>query len=274
MATITAADVKKLRNATGAGMMDCKKALTDAEGDFDKAVEILRVSGQAKAAKRSSERAAANGLVASVDGALLQLGAETDFVAKNEAFQALAADAVRAAAASRADSVEAANAAVLPSGQTVGEAVDELAAKIGEKLEVSAAAYFDGQTAVYLHRRASDLPPQVGVLVEYEGSDESAARGAAMQIAAMRPQYVSRDDVPDDLVENERRIAEATAKEEGKPEHALPKIVEGRVNAYFKDVALLDQPSVIDNKTPFGKQLDEAGIKVLRFVRFEAAGAQ
>jgi elongation factor Ts len=274
MATITAADVKKLRNATGAGMMDCKKALTDAEGDFDKAVEILRVSGQAKAAKRSSERAAANGLVASVDGALLQLGAETDFVAKNEAFQALAADAVRAAAASRADSVEAANAAVLPSGQTVGEAVDELAAKIGEKLEVSAAAYFDGQTAVYLHRRASDLPPQVGVLVEYEGSDESVARGAAMQIAAMRPQYVSRDDVPDDLVENERRIAEATAKEEGKPEHALPKIVEGRVNAYFKDVALLDQPSVIDNKTPFGKQLDEAGIKVLRFVRFEAAGAQ
>jgi elongation factor Ts len=274
MATITAADVKKLRNATGAGMMDCKKALTDAEGDFDKAVEILRVSGQAKAAKRSAERAAANGLVASVDGALLQLGAETDFVAKNEAFQALAADAVRAAAASRADSVEAANAAVLPSGQTVGEAVDELAAKIGEKLEVSAAAYFDGQTAVYLHRRASDLPPQVGVLVEYEGSDESVARGAAMQIAAMRPQYVSRDDVPDDLVENERRIAEATAKEEGKPEHALPKIVEGRVNAYFKDVALLDQPSVIDNKTPFGKQLDEAGIKVLRFVRFEAAGAQ
>jgi elongation factor Ts len=274
MATITAADVKKLRNATGAGMMDCKKALTDAEGDFDKAVEILRVSGQAKAAKRGAERAAANGLVASVDGALLQLGAETDFVAKNEAFQALAADAVRAAAASRADSVEAANAAVLPSGQTVGEAVDELAAKIGEKLEVSAAAYFDGQTAVYLHRRASDLPPQVGVLVEYEGSDKSAARGAAMQIAAMRPQYVSRDDVPDDLVENERRIAEATAKEEGKPEHALPKIVEGRVNAYFKDVALLDQPSVIDNKTPFGKQLDEAGIKVLRFVRFEAAGAQ
>ena len=274
MATITAAEVKKLRDATGAGMMDCKKALSEADGDFDKAVDILRVSGQAKAAKRSAERAAANGLVASTDGALIQLGAETDFVAKNEAFQALAADAVKAVAASKADSIEAANAAVLPSGQTVGDAVDELAAKIGEKLEVSAAAYFDGQTAVYLHRRASDLPPQVGVLVEYEGSDESAARGAAMQIAAMRPQFVSRDDVPADLVENERRIAEATAKEEGKPEQALAKIVEGRVNAYFKDVALLDQPSVIDNKTPFGKQLDEAGIKVLRFVRFEAAGAQ
>ena len=273
MATITATEVKKLRDATGAGMMDCKKALTEADGDFDKAVEILRVSGQAKAAKRGAERAATNGLVASTDGAMLQLGAETDFVAKNQAFQDLAADAVKAVAASKAGSVEAANAATLPSGQTVGEAVEELAIKIGEKLEVSAAAYFDGQTAVYLHRRASDLPPQVGVLVEYEGSDASAARGAAMQIAAMRPQYVSRDDVPPELVENERRIAEATAKEEGRPEQALPKIVEGRLNSYFKDVALLDQPSVTDNKVAVGKQLDEAGIKVLRFVRFEAAGA-
>jgi len=181
-------------------------------------------------------------------------------------------DAVKAAAATKADTVAAANAAILPSGQTVGEAVEELAIKIGEKLEVSAAAYFDGQTAVYLHRRASDLPPQVGVLVEYEGSDPSAARSVAMQIAAMRPQYVSRDEVPRELVDNERRIAEATAKEEGKPEQALPKIIEGRLNAYFKDVALLDQPSVIDNKVPVGRQLDEAGIKVLRFVRFEAAG--
>ena len=272
MATISAADVKMLRDATGAGMMDCKRALTEADGDFDKAVEILRVSGQAKAAKRGAERSAANGLVASTDGALLQLGAETDFVAKNQAFQDLADDAVKAAAATKADTVAAANAAILPSGQTVGEAVEELAIKIGEKLEVSAAAYFDGQTAVYLHRRASDLPPQVGVLVEYEGSDPSAARSVAMQIAAMRPQYVSRDEVPRELVDNERRIAEATAKEEGKPEQALPKIIEGRLNAYFKDVALLDQPSVTDNKVPVGRQLDEAGIKVLRFVRFEAAG--
>jgi elongation factor Ts len=273
MATISATEVKKLRDATGVGMMDCKRALAEANGDFEKAVEILRVSGQAKAAKRSAERAATNGLVASIDGALLQLGAETDFVAKNEAFQALAAEAVKAVAANKADSVEAANAATLPSGQTVQEAVDELAAKIGEKLEVSAAAYFDGQTVVYLHRRASDLPPQVGVLVEYEGADASAARGAAMQIAAMRPKYISRDEVPRQEVENERRIAEAAAKEEGKPAQAIPKIVEGRVNAYFKDVALLDQPSVTDTKIPFGKQLDEAGIKVLRFVRFEAAGA-
>jgi len=273
MATITAAEVKKLRDATGAGMMDCKKALTEADGDFDKAVEVLRVSGQAKAAKRGAERAATNGLVAYEDGALLQLGAETDFVAKNVEFQTLAADAVKAAASNRADTVEAANETQLPSGKTIREAVEELAVKIGEKLEVANAAYFDGRTAAYLHRRATDLPPQVGVLVEYEGEDEAAARAVAMQIAAMRPKYLSRDDVPAELVENERRIAEASAREEGKPAQAVPKIVEGRVNAFFKEVALLDQPSVTDNKTPVRKQLADAGVTIKRFVRFEAAGA-
>ena len=273
MATISAADVKKLRDATGAGMMDCKKALTESDGDYERAVEFLRVQGQAKAEKRGAERSASNGLVAFADGALLQLGSETDFVAKNAEFQELAADAVKAAAADQADTVEKVNAAPLPSGQTVGEAIGQLAVKIGEKLEVANAAYFEGQTAVYLHKRASDLPPQVGVLVQYEGGDETAARAAAMQIAAMRPVYLSRDQVPADLVENERRIAEATAREENKPEQALPRIVEGRVNAYFKDVVLLDQPSVSDNKTPVAKVLDAAGITVTKFVRFEAAGA-
>jgi elongation factor Ts len=273
MASFTAADVKKLRDATGAGMMDCKNALTQADGDFDQAIEMLRVSGQAKAAKRGAERLATNGLVAANNGALIQLGAETDFVAKNAEFQGLAADAVKAAAASKAETVDEANGAALPSGQTVAEAVEALAVKIGEKLEVSNAAYFDGQTVVYLHKRASDLPPQVGVLVEYEGSDETAARTAAMHIAAMKPQFLSREDVPAETVENERRIAEATAKEEGKPEQAVSRIVEGRVNAYFKDVALLDQLSVTDNKTPVKKVLDTAGITVKRFVRFEAAGS-
>ena len=273
MSLITAAEVKKLRDSTGAGMMDAKRALTEAEGDFDKAIEVLRVSGQAKAAKRGAERSATNGLVASSGGALLQLGAETDFVAKNEEFQRLAADAVAAVAASRADDVEAANAAPLPSGKTVAQAVEELAVKIGEKLEVSAAAYFDGRTVVYLHRRASDLPPQVGVLVEYDGTDEAAARTVAMQIAAMRPQYLNRDEVPTDLVENERRIAEATAREEGKPDQAVPRIVEGRVHAFFKDVVLLDQPSVTDNKTPVARLLADAGLTIKRFARFEASGA-
>jgi elongation factor Ts len=270
MANFTAADVKKLRDATGAGMMDCKKALTEADGDQDKAKEILRISGAAKAAKRGEERAATNGLVAFSDGALVQLGAETDFVAKSAEFQELAEATVKAAASAQASDVEQVNAATLSSGQTVAEAVGALAAKIGEKLEVSNAAYFEGQTAVYLHRRASDLPPQVGVLVEYEGADADAARTAAMQIAAMRPQYLTRDEVPADLVENERRIAEATAKEENKPAQAVPRIVEGRVNAYYKDVVLLDQPSVTDNKTPVSKLLDQAGVKIKRFVRFEA----
>ena len=273
MATIAAVDVKKLRDATGAGMMDAKKALTEAEGDFDHAVEILRVTGQAKAAKRGAERSASNGLVAAEGGALIQLGAETDFVAKNEQFQNLAYQIASMASARKLDGVEAVSAAELPSGRTAAEAVEALAVVIGEKLELSNAAFFDGQTAVYLHKRASDLPPQVGVLVQYEGSDEAAARAVAMQVAAMRPQYLSREEVPADVVENERRIAEATAKEEGKPERAIPMITEGRVNSFFKDVCLVDQPSVTDPKTTVGKQLAGAGIKVTRFVRFEAAGA-
>ena len=271
MAGFAAIDVKKLRDATGAGMMDAKKALTEADGDFDKAIELLRVAGQAKAAKRGAERSATNGLVVFADGALVQLGAETDFVAKNAEFQALADEVVKAAAAAKANSVDEANAAALESGKTVAEAVSELAATIGEKLEVANAAYFDGQTAVYLHRRSSDLPPQVGVVVQYEGEDSSIARTTAMQVAAMRPQYLSADEVPAELLDNERRIAEATAKEEGKPERAVPRIVEGRVNAFLKDVCLLNQPSVTDNKTPVQSLLDNAGVKVTRFVRFEAA---
>jgi elongation factor Ts len=273
MATVAAVDVKKLRDATGAGMMDAKKALTEADGDFDQAVEILRVTGQAKAAKRGAERSATNGLVATEGGALIQLGAETDFVAKNEQFQNLAYQIASMASARKLDGLDAVKAGELPSGKTVAEAVEALAVVIGEKLELTNAAYFDGQTAVYLHKRASDLPPQVGVLVQYEGDDSAAARAVAMQIAAMRPQYVTRDEVPAETVENERRIAEATAKEQGKPAQALPKIVEGRVNAFFKDVVLLDQPSVTDNKTTVGKQLAAAGVTLKRFARFEAAGA-
>lgn len=267
---ITAAEVKKLRDATGAGMMDAKKALTEADGDYDKAVEILRVHGQAKNAKRA-DREASNGLVASAGNALIQLGAETDFVAKNDEFVALASEIAKAADVAKADGVEAVNAIELPSGKTILDTVNELAAKIGEKLEVKQAAYFGGDTHVYLHRRATDLPPQVGVLVEYDGKDEAAVHAVALQIAAMRPRYLSRDDVPADIVEHERSIAEQTSREEGKPEAALPKIVEGRLNGFFKDVALLDQPAVSDDKKSVGKVLDEAGVTVKRFVRFEAA---
>src|SRR5690606_4731386 len=240
---ITAADVKKLRDATGAGMMDAKKALSEAEGDFDKAVEILRISGAAKAAKRGAEREASVGLVASHGNALVELNSETDFVAKNDQFIALAERLAAAAdAAKPADAAEFAQ-HTLDDGKTVAETISELAAVIGEKLELGRVAVLSGKVATYLHRRASDLPPAVGVLVEYEGDDEDAARAIAMQIAAMRPRWLTRDEVPADVVAKEREIAEATAKEEGKPEQAVPKIVEGRVNSFFKDNVLLEQPS-------------------------------
>jgi elongation factor Ts len=268
MANITAADVKKLRDLTSAGMMDSKKALEEADGDFDKAVEILRVKGSAKAAKRGAERTASAGLVATAGTALVELNCETDFVAKSDEFVAAAQQIADAADQAKPADAEALKAAKL-GDSTVGEVVEGLAVKIGEKIELGRVAVFDGPVASYMHRRAADLPPAVGVLVEYDGADADAARGAAMQIAAMRPQYVSRDEVPADVVAKEREIAEATAREEGKPEQALPKIIEGRLNGYFKDVALLDQPSVQDSKKSVKAVLDAAGITVKRFARFE-----
>lgn len=271
MATITAADVKKLRDATGAGMMDAKKALTEADGDFDAAIEILRVTGQAKMANRS-DRDASNGLVASAGKTVIQLGAETDFVAKNAEFMALADDIAKAVDAAAAHGVEAASAVALPSGRTVAEAIAELSAKIGEKLELAAAATFDGPVTVYLHKRSQDLPPQVGVMVEYDGGEETFVRGIAMQIAAMSPAYVTRDEVPDNVLANERKIAELTAREEGKPEQIIPRIVEGRLGGFFKEVCLVEQPSVSDDKLTVGQLLKNNGVEVKRFVRF-AAGA-
>jgi elongation factor Ts len=268
MANFSAADVKRLRESTGAGMMDSKNALDEADGDFDQAVEILRIKG-AKSLGKRAERTAANGLVASVDGALVELNCETDFVAKNDQFQDLGTQVAQVAASSKPASSEELAAASLPDGQTVQQAIDGLAAVIGEKLVLGRVAVFDGTTTVYLHKRASDLPPSVGVLVEYAGGTEDAARGAAMQVAAMRPQYLSRDEVPADVVENERRIAEATAREEGKPEAALPKIVDGRLNGFYKQVALLDQPSVQDNKKNVQQVLSDSGVTVTRFARFE-----
>jgi elongation factor Ts len=266
--SITAADVKKLRDLTGAGMMDAKKALTETDGDFDKAIELLRVKGQAKATSRGEEREATAGLVASAGGALVELKSETDFVAKNEEFVTTAQQIAEAADAAKAGDLDSLKAVTL-GDSTVGDVVQGLAVKIGEKIELGRVAYFEGPTVVYLHRRAADLPPAVGVLVEYEGDDTEAARGAAMQVAAMRPSYVSRDEVPADVVAKEREIAEATAREEGKPEQALPKIVEGRVNGFFKEVALLDQPSVTENKKTVKAVLDQAGVTVKRFARFE-----
>jgi len=263
----TAADVKKLRELTGAGMMDCKKALDETDGDFDKAVELLRISGAAKAAKRGAEREASAGLVAHAPGVLVELKSETDFVAKGADFVATAQKIADAASEAKPADVDALK--KVPLGdQTVGEVVEGLAVSIGEKIELGQYAYFDGPVVAYLHKRAADLPPAVGVLVSYDG-DADAARGAAMQIAAMRPQYLTRDEVPAEVVAKEREIAEATAREEGKPEQVLAKIAEGRVNSFYKDVVLLEQPSVTENKKTVKQILDAAGTTVTRFARFE-----
>jgi elongation factor Ts len=279
MSNFTAADVKRLRDLTGAGMMDSKKALQEAEGDFDKAVEILRIKGAKDVGKRAG-RTAAQGLVAHSGKALLELNCETDFVAKNADFVALADRLVGHIDATRPADLDALINSKLGDGRTVGETVEAESAKIGEKLVVNRFAVLDGQIAVYMHRKSPDLPPQVGVAVEFAGTGGAAdearldeARGVGMQIAAMRPKYLSRDEVPADVVESERHIAEQTAREEGKPEQAMPKIIEGRVNAFFKDFVLLEQPSVTDQKKTVRQLLDEAGITVTRFVRFEVGQA-
>ncbi|OAN39691.1 translation elongation factor Ts [Mycolicibacterium iranicum] len=271
MANYTAADVKRLRELTGAGMLDSKNALVEAEGDFDKAVELLRIKGAKDVGKRA-ERATAEGLVAAKDGALIELNSETDFVAKNAEFQEAADQIVAAAAAAKATDVEALKAAKL-GDTTVEQTIADLSAKIGEKLELRRATYFDGTVETYLHKRSADLPPAVGVLVEYTGEDKSAAHAVALQIAALKAKYLTREDVPEEIVANERRIAEETARNEGKPEQALPKIVEGRVTGFYKDVVLLDQPSVSDNKKTVKALLDEAGVTVTRFARFEVGQA-
>lgn len=271
MANYTTADIKRLRELTGAGMMDVKKALDEADGDHDKAVEVLRIKGAKDIGKRA-ERTTANGLVAADGGVMVELNCETDFVAKNAEFQDLANQVLAVAQAAKPADVEVLKSAALD-GKTVNDAVQALSAKIGEKLELRRVVAFDGAVTVYLHRRAADLPPAVGVMVEYTGGAEEAARAAAMQIAAMRPRYVTRDEVPEDVLASERRIAEETAREEGKPEQALAKIVEGRVNGFYKDVVLLEQSSVQDSKKTVKAVLDEAGVQVTRFARFEVGQA-
>lgn len=272
MANYTAADIKALREATGAGMMDVKKALDEADGDKAKATEILRVKGLKGVTKREG-RSASNGLVAAKVvngvGTLVEVNCETDFVAKGDKFIALAEQVLDQAVA-----VEAADAdALLKSnmgGKTVAEVLDEANATIGEKIEVRRVARLEGENVTaYLHKTSPDLPAQIGVLVALKGGDEATARDIAMHIAAFSPSVLTRDEIDAEVVENERRVAEATAKEEGKPEAALPKIIEGRVNGYFKENVLLEQPFAKDAKKTVKKVADEAGAEVSGFARFK-----
>ncbi|MER5850564.1 translation elongation factor Ts [Streptomyces sp. NPDC002012] len=275
MANYTAADVKKLRELTGAGMMDCKKALDEAEGNVDKAVEALRIKGQKGVAKREG-RSAENGAVVSLisedktSGVLLELKCETDFVAKGEKFQTVANTlAAHVAATSPAD-LAALLASEIEAGKTVQAYVDEANANLGEKIVLDRFAQFTGgYVAAYMHRTMPDLPPQVGVLVELDKENAEVAKDVAQHIAAFAPKYLNRDEVPAETVENERRVAEATSREEGKPEAALPKIVEGRVNGFFKDIVVLEQAFAKDNKKSVQKVLDEAGVTLKRFSRIK-----
>ncbi|WP_289033699.1 translation elongation factor Ts [uncultured Arsenicicoccus sp.] len=271
MANYTAADIKALRESTGAGMLDVKKALDEADGDTTKAIEILRVKGLKGVTKREG-RTTSNGLVTAKAedgvGTLVELLCETDFVAKGEKFIALAEQVLAAAVESKATNADELYAASAD-GKTVKELLDEANATIGEKIEVKRVARVEAPTVVaYLHKTSPDLPAQIGVLLGTEGGDESVARDVAMHIAAFSPTVMSRDEVDEATVANERRIAEETAKEEGKPEAALPKIVEGRVNGYFKENVLLEQPFAKDAKKTVGKVLDEGGAKATAFARF------
>ena len=272
MADISLADIKALRERLGTGMVDTKNALVEAEGDLEKAVEILRLKGAKGNAKRA-DRSTSEGLVAVVESAtaatIIELACETDFVAKNDKFIALSNEVLAALADSGAETVDAALAAPAGAG-TVGSLIEDSAAIIGEKIELRRIARIPGEHfAVYLHQTSKDLPPQIGVVVAYEGSDAETARSIAQHISFADPQYLSRDDVPEDEVANERRIVETISREEGKPEAALPKIVEGRLGAFFKQVALLEQDYARDNKLTISKVVADAGITITGFARFK-----
>ena len=278
MANFSAADVKRLREATGAGMMDCKNALTEAEGDFDSAVEILRLKGVKDAGKRAT-RTAGNGLVtAELDGTtagvLVELNCETDFVAKNGQFQEVAAQIAKAALAAKvADRLGLLAAEVAP-GKTVEQLIEEASSSIKEKLELGRYARLEGgYVTTYLHRSDPDLPPTLGVLLQLDTANEAVAKDLSQQIAAMRPQYLTRDEVPADVVEKERRIAEQLTRDEGKPEQAIPKIVEGRLGSFFKDIVLTEQAFVKEPKKSVTQVLKGESVNVRGFARFQVGQA-
>ncbi|CAB4930488.1 MAG: elongation factor Ts [Actinobacteria bacterium] len=268
----TAADVKKLREATAAGMLDCKKALDEAEGDFQKAVEIIRVKGLKGVTKREG-RTTSNGLViAKVEGDLgvmLELNCETDFVAKGDRFQVVGNELLAHLLKSKISDVDAFLASEITAGRTVQALVDEANATLGEKIEVRRISVLDGApVGIYLHRTSPDLPPQVGVLVQLTKAVAEVGKDIAQHIAAFEPKYLNREQVPADVIENERRLAEETAREEGKPEAAMSKIIEGRVAGFVKDVSLIEQSFAKDAKKTVKQILDEAGTAVTAFQRF------
>jgi elongation factor Ts len=253
-------------------MVDTKKALEEADGDLEKATEILRLKGAKGNAKRA-DRSTSEGLVAAREKGneawLIELACETDFVAKNDKFIALADGVLEAIVLAGAKSLEEALAAPAAT-KTVADVIEDQAAVIGEKIVLRRVSYLSGDAfAIYLHKTSKDLPPQVGVVVAYQGSDEETARSIAQHISFANPDYLTRDDVPADKVDNERRIVEEISRQEGKPEAILPKIVEGRLGAYYKQVALLEQDYAKDNSLTVGKVAQNAGLTITGFARFK-----
>ncbi len=272
MASYSAEDVKRLREATAAGMLDCKKALDEAEGDFDKAIEIIRVKGLKGVTKREG-RTTSNGLVIAKAegnlGVMLELNCETDFVAKGERFVAVANELLAHLFASQIGELDGFLASTLENGKTVQATIDEANATLGEKIELRRVAVLKGSpVSLYLHRTSPDLPPQVGVLVQLATEAVDAGKDVAQHIAAFAPQFVRREDIPADHIENERRIAEETARNEGKPEASIAKIVEGRVTGFVKEISLLEQSFAKDAKKTVQQILDEAKTAVSAFHRF------
>ena len=275
MANYTTADIKALREKTGAGMLDVKKALDEADGDIEKAIEIIRVKGLKGIAKREGRSASAGLIVAKVVdeaqgqvGVLVEINAETDFVAKNQKFLDYADKVLAAALASDAQSAEAL-AGVEVDGTSVKDLTDSMQAVIGEKIVVRRLARLTApQVELYLHRTNPDLPAQVGVLVGTDAAAAQVAHDVAMHVAAYSPAYLSRQDVPAETVDKERSIAEEVTRAEGKPEKAIPRIVEGRLNGFFKENVLVDQAYAKDPKTTVGKVVKATGGELTGFVRF------
>jgi elongation factor Ts len=272
MADFSLEDLKTLRERLGTGMVETKNALVEAGGDLEKATELLRLRGAKSNAKRS-DRSTSEGLVTARENGntatMIELACETDFVAKSDKFVALGEKVLDAVIAAGATSLEAGLAAQAGS-QTVAELVSDEAAILGEKVELRRLATVSGEKfAIYLHKTNKDLPAQVGVVLGYSGDDADTARGVAQHISFADPSYLSREDVPAEEVENERRIVEEISRGEGKPEAALPKIIEGRLGAYFKQVALLEQEYARDNKLAVGKVLGDAGLTVSGFARYK-----
>ncbi len=270
--SITAAQVKELRERTGLGMMECKGALVEAKGDMEAATELLRKKAGAKVEKRAG-RIAADGAVAiaSTDrkvAAMVEVNSETDFVAKGDDFLAFAAAVAGCVVDHDPTDSEALNALVLKgaSPETVAEARENLIAKLGENIQVRRFVRFksrQGRIASYVHGR------RIGVLIEVEGGNEGLARDLAMHIAASRPEYVSREQVPQAVIDREKEIFAEQAKASGKPADVIEKMVTGRVNKYLNEITLLGQPFVKDPDQTVQKLLTSANAKVLRFARFE-----